>query len=187
MLSHSVLATNITNLTDARYFAAREVPFLSFIIDEGHPEYVSPVKIAAIKEWVEGPKILGYTEGLTNQSLLQKLEEYDLDGIHLGPFATIELVAKLDETTILKEIKEVSNLQDWLSISDAIIYTGPEKVQTILFQMRGIKLFSDDTSLLSEANKDTLGLVLKGSEEEKPGYKSYDHIDDILESLEIYI
>ena len=58
MLSKKIIIQNITNLSDARYFAAWGVDFISFNQDESSPYYASWDKIKEIKEWVEGPKIL---------------------------------------------------------------------------------------------------------------------------------
>ena len=54
-----VKASGITNLTDARYFAAREVQYLGFNLEEGTEDYLDPMYMKAIREWVEGPSITG--------------------------------------------------------------------------------------------------------------------------------
>ncbi len=53
MLKNKVIASHVTNLTDARYFAARGVDFLLFDMD-----LISLDAAIQIKEWVEGPSIL---------------------------------------------------------------------------------------------------------------------------------
>jgi len=50
MLKIKVKASQITNLTDARYFAAWEVEWLGFNFDEGSAHYIPPVEMKAIKE-----------------------------------------------------------------------------------------------------------------------------------------
>jgi len=53
MLKTKVIASHVTNLTDARYFAARGVDFLLFDLDD-----ITIDAAVEIKEWVEGPEIL---------------------------------------------------------------------------------------------------------------------------------
>ena len=50
---------SITNLTDARYFSAWEVEWLGFNLSQGEENAISPLQVAAMREWVEGPKIVG--------------------------------------------------------------------------------------------------------------------------------
>lgn len=56
MLRHPVKASAITHLTDARYFAAWEVEYLGFDLS---PAGVSAVELAALREWIIGPKLVG--------------------------------------------------------------------------------------------------------------------------------
>jgi len=53
MLTRRVIAADITNLTDARYFAARGVDYLMFDMDK-----IALNKIIEIKDWVEGPELI---------------------------------------------------------------------------------------------------------------------------------
>ena len=53
ILKCKVIASHVSNLTDARYFAARGVDYLLYDLDE-----ISVEKIAEIQEWVSGPEAL---------------------------------------------------------------------------------------------------------------------------------
>lgn len=66
MLKSKVIATHVTNLTDARYFAARGVDYLLFDMDT-----ISVDSALEIKEWVAGPDILL----LFSSSSLSELDE----------------------------------------------------------------------------------------------------------------
>ena len=59
MLKTKILAGSITNLTDARYFAAWEVEWMGFNLNASEETFMPPAQVMAIKEWVEGPNILG--------------------------------------------------------------------------------------------------------------------------------
>ncbi len=54
-----IKASRITTLTDARYFAAKDVQFLGFNLEAGTPGYLDPMYMRAIREWVQGPFIVG--------------------------------------------------------------------------------------------------------------------------------
>ena len=57
MLKTKIKANSITNLTDARYFAAWEVEWLGFNLNPG--ESIALQQVPAIKDWVDGVKIVG--------------------------------------------------------------------------------------------------------------------------------
>ena len=59
MYNPQIKASQITNLTDARYFAAWGVEWLGFGLESGQDYFVTTAQMAAIKEWVEGPKMVG--------------------------------------------------------------------------------------------------------------------------------
>jgi len=76
----NIKASNIANLTDARYFAAMLVDFLDFRLDLSHDDRLSPVEYHGIKAWVEGPTIVANV-GKTPLSLPQRT--YHLDTQHI--------------------------------------------------------------------------------------------------------
>jgi phosphoribosylanthranilate isomerase len=209
MLNLSVKASQITNLTDARYFAAREVEWIGFNLDTGSENSVPPQQISAIKEWVEGPKIVGEF-GLQSTDEIKAIAEYlELDAIQLGLFADTEAIHKALDIPILKEIiVENENLAG----VQALIESLSSIVEVFIIDLVKNNITWSD---LSSNTKDLLktlcgkykilfninlsmkdfpffieqinpyGLVLLGDEEEKVGYKSFDELDEILDFLEI--
>ena len=82
-----IKASRITNLTDARYFAARDAAFLGFILEPGADGYLDPVFMQAMREWVEGPKIIGeFNEATPPVHIAEAADFYHLDGV-LAPFS----------------------------------------------------------------------------------------------------
>ncbi len=209
MLKLSVKASQITNLTDARYFAARDVEWLGFNLDVGTENAVPPQQISAIKEWVEGPKIV-VEFGLQSPEEIKGAAEYlELDAVQIGMFADTKAVHQVLEIPIIKEIvvenedlagvKDLINAQaEWVAVfildltknnigikdlsSDVI--TLLKKLcanHKVLFNINGT--IEELSNFIEQVNP--LGLVLMGGEEEKVGYKSYDELDDILDFLEV--
>jgi len=209
MLKLSVKASQITNLTDARYFAAREVEWLGFNLDAGTENAVPPQQISAIKEWVEGPKIV-VEFGLQSPEEIKMAADYlELDAVQIGMFADTKAVHETLEIPIIKEI--VVENEDLAGVKD-LIDSQSEWVAVFILDLTknniGIKdLSSDVITLLKKlcSNYKVLfningtvealsnfieqvnpyGVVLLGGEEEKVGYKSYDELDDILDFLEM--
>ena len=58
MHSRKIIVQNITNLTDARYFAAWGVDYLSYNLDPASEYAITMETAMEISGWVEGPKTL---------------------------------------------------------------------------------------------------------------------------------
>ena len=208
MLKLSVKASQITNLTDARYFAAREVEWLGFNLDSGTENAIPPQQVSAIKEWVEGPKIIGEF-GLQSPEEIKQLSDYlELDAVQVGLFADTEAIHNILNVPILKEI--VIEHQDLEGVK-ALIDSLASLVEVFILDLEKNNIaWADLTSetkgllksLCSEykilfnlslsqeelsvfiAQINPFGLVVLGDEEEKVGYKSFDELDNLLNFLE---
>ncbi len=209
MLNISVKASQVTNLTDARYFAAREVEWLGFNLDTGTEKSIHPQQISAIKEWIQGPKIVGEFGLQSPDEIKMAAEYFALDAVQIGLFADTEAVYKTIDTPILKEIiiqnedfAGVETLMDAQSsfvavfildlVKNDILWSDLSESTILLLQRLCSKykvLFNISLSIekLSTFIEDLkpYGLVLYGDEEEKVGYKSFDELDNILDFLEI--
>ena len=111
MLKTRVKASQITNLTDARYFAAWEVEWLGFNFDKGSENYIQPQVMKAIKEWVEGPKLVGEFSFASAEDIRIAKEMLGLDMVQVGMFVEEETLKALNGTCppdrrvpIIKEI-----------------------------------------------------------------------------------
>ncbi|MEO0734260.1 MAG: hypothetical protein AAFZ52_15600 [Bacteroidota bacterium] len=91
MLATPVLASGITHLTDARYFAAWEVDYLAFPL--GGDDGITWDYLNALREWVEGPAIVAelpadadgatWATALREQSLTLALLPYPAPAVAL--------------------------------------------------------------------------------------------------------
>ena len=116
MLKIKVKASDITSLTDARYFAAKEVEWLSFNFTEGVVGYIPPMKARAIFEWVEGVKIVGEFNNMTADEINFYTPEginegWSLQAVQVGHFTSVEEVLKIKNVPVIKEIviEELTN------------------------------------------------------------------------------
>ena len=97
ILKCKVIASHVSNLTDARYFAARGVDYLLYDLDE-----ISVEKIAEIQEWVSGPEALL----LFSNNSIHQLDEAM---IKLSPFG----IGSKDEISAISHLNGHAELFDW--------------------------------------------------------------------------
>lgn len=191
-----IKASSITNLTDARYFAAMLVDFLGFELDLSHDSRISPEEFHGIKSWVEGPKIVAQV-GKTPADLIYEVyaaEDFDVVGCHIDHqdfqqkdrilqftpnsiqdlahqnFAT-EKVYHLDLSNIDENQLYQGQLLRELCSQHSLFISAPNHEQYSRILIEEIKPF---------------GIDVKGGAEEKVGFKSFDELDVFFEHLEIY-
>ncbi len=211
MLKTTVKASRITNLTDARYFAAWEVNYIGFDLEVGSEYYIAPELVKAMKEWLEGPQFVAELGSFPDFDVTKSLlEALGMDAIQLGTMAsneTIETFAQLG-LPIIKEYtwNETSNWPDIRKSFESVqnhvecflIDFSQNNVDVASMKM-DLKALCHSFPILIDApiSGDAIdafldevqpkGLSVKGGEEEKVGYKSFDEVDDIFEALEIYV
>jgi len=155
MLTRRVIAANITNLTDARYFAARGVDYLMFDVSS-----LGLDKIIEIKEWVEGPDhILSFDD-----TTIDLLEEALL---RISPS---HVTSK--DPGVIKSLQLYAAHAEVVTIIDGCIDLDVTHFKQIHQQ--------EDLSTLEDAE----GIIVSGDDEQEVGLKDYDLLDQILDALE---
>lgn len=212
MLKIKVKAGSITNLTDARYFAAREVEWLGFPIGTGE-SMIEPIKVKAIAEWVDGVKIVGEFPFATPEEIRVLSQQIGLDAVQVGMFISQKEISELKELTVIKEVMagiELSEteLEDhlgayenycdffllnfsaaghtWSDVESGHPYTI-DFVKNLCLKHRIILNLDcqneEVARMISEITP--FALAVNGGEEERVGLKSFDELDEILDVLEI--
>ncbi len=214
MLNIQTKASQISNLTDARYFAAMGVNWLEFSLEQGNPNYIAPNSLLAIKEWVEGPKFIGHF-GLHNaEEVNEAIKLFSFDAVLLPNFFPLDGLDKLSETIVIQEfvmekgektaflssceerISKVNYLQlnfekNGFSWSDIKNNAAPLSVQELIDLQKRIPLFLSVDSLQEQHLESIFRtlpdsiICLRGGEEEKVGYKSFDELDELFEKMEM--
>ena len=181
-----LIAYDIANLTDARYFAARGAHMIGFSTVLSTVEQVN-----AMKDWVDVPAFF----------------------LHLPPNPSADLIWEWQERTSIDRFL-VSNLSDdvlamfpdaqWMyffNSNDQAVY---HELSCFFIDFNSLPFWlanktnfgsSDDMPVYIEYNSETAsklneieevaGVVIRGSQEDKLGIKSYEEIDDFLDSIEI--
>jgi phosphoribosylanthranilate isomerase len=210
MLKLKIKASQITNLTDARYFAAKEVEWLSFNFAEKTDNYIEPMRARAMFDWVEVPHLIGEFSGFDAEGVNFYAESWGLKAVQVGENTE---VFDLKSDYILKEITvdanstaedlssqmlplknivsafELNFEKNNLSFSDLKSKRGPLSINNLFGLCEAFKIILNIDFQLVELGEimalNPYGLSLKGGEEERVGVKSFDELDDIFDKLEI--
>ncbi len=212
LLKTRIKADRITNLTDARYFSARGVSWLGFQLDAGGEGQVSPQMFSAIKEWIEGPVMVGVFGTSTADEINNNVELLGLDAVQVGLFTSDDEIKDIRKVPVIKEIV-IQNLKE-LETLNTVLTPLKEIVELVLlnFDKNGISwqdlqqnsealqqlshfcanfniiisIVSKPDEIVEIMNKlQPQGFNFTGSEEEKVGFKSYEEMDEIFDLLEL--
>jgi phosphoribosylanthranilate isomerase len=201
-LNTFVYIRDVDNLSDARYCAGMGVDMIGFRLDPGHENYLDTSKFKEISDWISGVKIVGEFGTLTSEELKDILTQYKLDYILTSDISQLDdykkldfpLIVKLDVEAITDELTTELNFRtgsfDYLLIdsSDKTISENHKEVISQIASQHPVLLgygFNEhDASELVTA-LGTEGISMTGSSEIRPGFKDYDQLADILESLEV--
>lgn len=183
-----VIAADISNLTDARYFAAWGVDVLAYKVDYDQPNTWQSAR--EMIDWVEGPTPAIKVDGLeVNESHIACIQQLDVSHILAGAYIdTAALPTGVKATRIVPstEIDHISE-SSIILIDKPVGELGPAlwtKINTVAATHEVFldgPIQRDDLDLI--ANSRVAGIVLRGGDEEKVGYKSYDELDDLLEYI----
>jgi phosphoribosylanthranilate isomerase len=199
MIQLPLLAFGITHLTDARYFAAWLPDYLCFPLGEGG---LSLDSFVAIREWVEGPVCvaeLGADAGanfdpeeLRKREVTHLLVNYGHDYPTEG-FATLTRIpvagyqAASDLGDLVRETTGTLILDFTLGgITYRDLVEGHPFSPTELWELIGERSVYVRIDLAPAHRRPAVlpGLAVRGSGEEKVGYKSFEELNDLLEALE---
>ncbi len=210
MLKTKVKASAVTNLTDARYFAARGVTWLGFDLTPGTPTHVPPMEVRAIAAWVDGVAITGEFAMPSDVELRAAVDLLGLDAIQVGMFTAEEVLRQSYGTAMLQEIiwdaDDLDGMEalmrkhaqwidayvlrldaaglDWAQVqSRPAVHARLQRLCTLFPVILSLPFAAAETDAVLDALR-PLGINVFGSEEEKVGYKSFDELDELFDHLE---
>ena len=190
-------ASEITNLTDARYFAAWGVSYMGFRLKGNGGEGLTAAEFLSIKEWVEGPEIIAEVEDL-DPDLISALVR-DLDLTHIQVSANVDVQSVRFEEVNIWQVYPITNKIDDLLPLDYVTELADHYIlradqvpsQAVIDKMNSKgEVWLDIAEVGIERMKDLyakypeLGICLRGGAEEKIGYKSFEDLDAIFEAFE---
>lgn len=180
-----IKAGSITNLTDARFFAAYDVDYIGFCFDPLSADYISPQNALAIKGWISGPKIVAEfanqdIENVKNIIAFFEPDVVEVQSSELRVQSSVFGVQDFGIPMIIKlpadEFKEFKNENCLFYLTDDFQFfqnSNPE-----------IPFMLDITGKeIDLSNPKIKAIQIKGSQEFEVGVKDYDTIADLLEKL----
>ncbi len=187
-----LLADKITNLTAARYFAARGASWLFF--DQA---LISVPQIHAIREWVEGPKVGLYLPLGVQDADRDLLENLGPDGIMIGHFGEAHYLP--ESVTVFKEWRlepgDDQNtiaewIADWPQANHHLIRCEGRSIQDVQVDLEGLSenlrsllILSINPQMLDDISGIS-GYCLIAPNEEVVGLLSFDAIDEAIDRIE---
>jgi len=202
VINKKIKGSHITNLTDARYFAAWGAEWLGFCVDTLSNNYMLPEKIIEIKDWIDGCKItleFGIQDFNEINALVEKIKpqaiEIPIQSYHKD-FESLdtEIILRIDSIDSISSILINPNIYFLIAFSELQLTWDKIKVNTELLNL--LKSLAVQVNLIVDLDfsKNNIkeivekipfyAINLKGGEEEKVGLKSFDELDEILEVLE---
>lgn len=201
-LTKFVKIGSISNLSDARYCAGMMVDILGFeIANENSQHYVNPSTFQELTEWVAGVSFAGECHNTTIDKLSQVIQKYQIQYIELNQLEILKAFHdKTDKLFIfhyqfdgdLSKLKEVLEQADQYAeyiIITASDYSDVEAIDEVISRISIsallLRSYQITTSTVSQLSSNWHGIELKGTVEEKAGYKDYGVVMDILEAMEV--
>ncbi|WP_234733593.1 beta/alpha barrel domain-containing protein [Tellurirhabdus bombi] len=202
-LKTTVKISNVTNLSDARYCAGMGVDLLGFSMDEDSEQYIEPKKFEEIRSWVAGVQIIGETAVTDPETLDALLETYQPDGVQVEEASLVPYVASFNLPVILKLDLALLTLDQmealltanyagltYILLESKAAFNLDEELKTALQRLADRYSLLLGTGVTAENIHDLLtdmpikGIALTGGQEDRPGYREFGELMDILEILE---
>ena len=159
------IAHNISNLSDARYFAAAGFDWIIFNFGPGAAEHKH--QLYGISEWISG-SLLGIHVASVDELEYHLAHHPEIKGFWLDPL--IEIDHQLEGIFLFSANTSIKSSETYF-ISQAINPIA-DPSDSIL------DLSNFDPADLDLKDLKMAGITLSGSEEERPGFKSYGNIED---------
>ncbi len=179
MLSKKVIAQNITNLTDARYFAAWGVDYLSYNMIPNSDYEIHWDTIQEIISWVEGPKTLIESNSIDQ---MESIDGHILSTIYSSLPLVNEAFFRTSPTEVKNGLPNGNYIIKYDEVAEKLL--GDFSSLDIMGSTIYLDITDFDFNRLDRLpNGDRVGLVVQGGEEEKVGVKSYDNLDILYDWL----
>ncbi|MEM9897278.1 MAG: hypothetical protein AAF789_12995 [Bacteroidota bacterium] len=194
-----VKISNVTNLSDARYCTGMMVDVLGFNIDPTTESPISDTDFQEIANWLAGVRFAGEFNTAPLEVIRNTLHAYKIDLIELSDITAIEEISTLGKPIIFK--MWVDTEEDFQAIEAQLSYLETFAEIVIVKSSddnlskrldHTIKDYQGQLRVLKgyaiKANANDLiefpGLEMEAQKEERPGFKDYGEIMEVLEAIE---
>ena len=180
-----LLARNINNLTDARYFAAHLPAWISLNVPDDHEATIQ--KLAEIQSWIEGVQ---WAVELTDIKVeVAKLQSYlSLQGVILYEAEQcFKIDPNLKRFLVANDQEDIAELVYRGIIDGLILHTDnlSKNLQYVDNVACWLQInITDDWKVANDLSERLSGIVIAGGPEERVGFKSYEQIDELLDQYD---
>lgn len=196
-LKYFVHVSSISNLSDARYCSGMMVDSLGYNLDENSNNILSIDSVKEISQWVNGVKFIAEFYNSSEEHINKILENEIFDAIQLNIENKIKNINFNDSKVLIR----ISNPNEINENTNKLLDENFPKTETLIIDnlsnesinnlgyldkkyMLIINPYEDISSLISKLEHKNFGLLLKGSNEIRPGLKDYDSLSEFLESID---
>jgi phosphoribosylanthranilate isomerase len=198
-----VKISEVNNLSDARYCAGMTVNLMGFNLNKQSDYFISPENFMELTGWLSGLEFVGEFGHASEEAIKSIIGEYEINYLQTDNPAILPLfpdrkkILRLDMDKIsdaegVKEIMEntVDQVEFFLFESENGIVYKDNILDQVLALAKNFPIvlgfnITDANVMHYVDNTSLKGIALKGGEEIRPGYKDFDELADILETLEI--
>lgn len=201
-LNTFVYIRDVNNLSDARYCAGMGVDMIGFRLDSVSENYLNAAKFREVTDWISGVKIVGEFGNMPYSAIRETIADYKVDYLLVDNIARLEELKSLQIPMILgvrvdNNVDEIITMLNYTAgdIHYLLVRSNQESIsehqKTIIVQLSSrfpiLLGFGIDETNASElvTALGLEGISMAGGQEIRPGFKDYDALADILESLEM--
>lgn len=194
-LKHFVKINAVTNLSDARYCSGMMVDQLGFNFEKGTEQNIDVDTFKSIAGWVAGVDFVGEFGQTDEQEIMDTVSETGLQIIQTSRLDLIDTLVKSGLKIILK-INNISQLPNnsFSKIDPADISYVMVSGRVEISNYSNLLLMADRFKLVRDMgyehegidSLDTYwhGLAFNSTPEDKPGFKEYGILMEVLEFLD---
>jgi phosphoribosylanthranilate isomerase len=198
-----VKISEVNNLSDARYCAGMTVNLMGFDLDQEKSAYVTPENFMELTGWLSGVDFVGEYGNASEDAIKASITDYEIHYLQTDNPAIVPLFPDfkrilrfdMDKVTDAEEVKSVmekaaDDVEFFLFESGNGNHYKEIVVKQVLDLAKDYPVILgfniDDKNVMDLVENTAInGISLKGGEEIRPGYKDFDELADILETLEI--
>ncbi|MFC5270107.1 hypothetical protein [Adhaeribacter terreus] len=203
-LKTTVLVNSVNNLSDARYCAGMGADMMGFPLDSAVSGHITEDAFKEITGWISGIQLVGEFDEADATEINEKAFNLNLDYIQLNKTYLINEIQKIEKPVIQKvfinkdtietELLEMLDLyhadvdcflvysNDFTTIDDTNcrLLSDVAKLNKVII---GFGVEKNNLNYILE-NINPYGIGMQGSDEIRPGLKTFDELEEIFEALE---
>ena len=182
-----VKAGSITNLSDARYCAGMGVEMLGFGAVPGLENHIPAKLYQEIRGWVSGPKVVAEIYGIKDHAQISGVIEGYMPDLFELTFREYANLPQLPVPAIIRIADD--ELESMHMVTRPVAFWLISERAALSFKVTNptipilVEVGSPDAVDQLLKKEFIKGIAIRGSEEIRPGFKTYDVMADILESL----